>query len=145
MHHSQLLSWDEALREVEPPEEVHESRLYCRQLLFNHRQHTNEARKTTLSTNGAPLIVSRKSHLRLEVAREQGLLLALADALMKSRQSCLAVQCPLFCFQGVNELNGICDAKAGDDGSGGVRRESLEMNMKLFEDHAMSSEDALKY
>ena len=111
---------------------------------FSTTDNTRMRRETTLSTNGAPLIVSRKSHLRLEVAREQGLLLALADALMKSRQSCLAVQCTLFCLQGANELNGFCDAKAGVGSSARVRRENLGMDPKLFEDHAMPSEDALE-
>ena len=72
-------------------------------------------------------------------------MLAGADALMKRWQSRLAVQCTFFCFQGANELNGICDAKAGVGGIAGVGRETREMNTKLFEDHAMSRDDSLKH
>ena len=71
-------------------------------------------------------------------------MLAGADALMKRWQSRLAVQCTFFCFQGANELNGICDTKAGIGGGASVRRETLGMDTKLFEDHAMSSEGALE-
>ena len=56
----------------------------------------------------------------------------------------MAVQRTLFCFQDANELNGICDAEAGDDGSVGVRCETLKMDLKLFEDHAMPREDSIK-
>ena len=57
----------------------------------------------------------------------------------------MAVQRPLFCFQGANELNGICDAKAGVGGIAGVGRKTPGMNTKLFKDHAMSREDSLKH
>ena len=47
-------------------------------------------------------------------------------------------------FFAANELNGVLDAKAGLGSSAGVRCETLEVDTKLFEDHAMSSEDAFE-